>query len=172
MINDLNNEEWFDIPGYEGIYQVNMDGLVRNERKNKLVKQHTGNKGYQLVRLYNGCGESKQVLVHRIIASVFVENPNPKYTVVKHKDGDKKNNKISNLEWTTIGRNVAQAWGKGLNDCRGEKNGRAKIKETDVIEIRKLYAKGVTVRELMDMYPLSKNAMNSVVKRITWKHLD
>ena len=102
-------EEWKDIQGYEGLYQVSNKGRVRSlERdvmqpyregfrtkhlKEHLLTQQRSNDKYLRVKL-NG----KYVSVSHIVASAFVSNPNG-YTVVHHKDHNPNNNSVENLEW-------------------------------------------------------------------------
>lgn len=112
-------EEWRDIKGYEGMYQVSDAGLVRSldrEVNGKFLKgrilscysKHT----YPAVVLCNEKGK-KHVRVHRIVAETFLENP---YNLpeVNHIDGNKNNNHVDNLEWCTHRENAEHAWRTGL----------------------------------------------------------
>ena len=112
-------EEWRDIRGYEGLYQVSNTGLVRSldrEVNGKFLRgkvlssysKHT----YPVVALCNVNGK-KSVRVHRIVAETFLENP---YNLpeVNHIDGNKNNNHVENLEWCTHLENTNHAWATGL----------------------------------------------------------
>ena len=90
---------WRDVPGYEHIYEVSDSGEIRNWETWKVLKPRLCRKdGSYLVNLtYNGI--KKTFSVHRLVASVYVPNPEGK-KFVKHKDGDKSNNKADNLYWT------------------------------------------------------------------------
>lgn len=101
---------WKDIPGYENIYQVNNFGEVRsydkyvpckNGRKffskSRILKLGTHKRGYKTIMLHKD-GKVKLWLVHRLVALVFIPNPN-NYEQVNHKDEDKTNNRVDNLEW-------------------------------------------------------------------------
>ena len=102
-------EIWKDVVGYEGYYKVSNYGNVKRVGSFRGVNKAYLN-GYYLKPLDNGKGyyrikltinnKSRRVMLHRIIAEAFIPNPN-KYKVVNHKDLDKKNNDISNLEWCT-----------------------------------------------------------------------
>ena len=96
-------EEWRDIEGYEGLYQVSNLGRVKSLRNNhgqfreKILKPGKNKLGYLQVNLYKE-GKIKRCLVHRLVAETFIPNVN-NYTQVNHKDENKTNNCVSNLEW-------------------------------------------------------------------------
>lgn len=95
-------EEIFkDIEGYEGLYQVSNYGRVKSLHygKEKILRQQV-NFGYCCVYLRNQNKERKNCLVHRLVAQMFIENPN-NYKEVNHIDEDKTNNHVTNLEWCT-----------------------------------------------------------------------
>ena len=121
-------EIWKDIKGYGGLYQISNLGNVKkikNKKYNiskKEVEEKEINKyisigkhklGYKNVKLTDKNGIRKNLFLHRIIAEAFVENPN-NFNIINHKDGDKSNNNINNLEWTTQKDNVNHAWKNGL----------------------------------------------------------
>lgn len=106
-------EIWKPVKGYEGFYEVSDHGNVKSLRKNKILKQTVGVKnGYSYVGLYKE-GKDKRVLVHRIVATAFIDNPMQKRTV-NHKDGNKSNNCVENLEWATYSENHRHAFKNGL----------------------------------------------------------
>ena len=105
-------EEWKDIKGYEGLYQVSNKGNVRtlehtavNRRgvtyfvKGRQLKLHTYPNGYKDVMLQHK-GSSKRFLVHKLVAEAFIPNPN-NLPEINHKDETKDNNCADNLEWCT-----------------------------------------------------------------------
>lgn len=98
-------EIWKDIKGYEGLYQVSNLGRVRS--KTKLLHLNTNTYGYKHVTLSKG-NVKKTILVHRLVASSFIENPIG-LPQINHKDGDKSNNTVGNLEWVTQGENNRHA---------------------------------------------------------------
>lgn len=139
-------EIWKDIKGYEGLYQISNLGNVKkikNKKYNinkKEVEEKEINKyisigkhklGYKNVKLTDKNGIRKNLFLHRIIAEAFIENPN-NFNIINHKDGDKSNNDINNLEWTSQKDNVNHAWKNGL--CENVRkvcaiNGRKKSKK-------------------------------------------
>lgn len=120
----MKNEIWKDIVGYEGLYQVS--NLGRIKRLEKITKWHTKHtsysrldkekiltqeilkNGYPGIRLSKN-GIKKRIAAHRIIAKAFLPNPENK-PCINHKDGDRTNNNIENLEWCTYSENNIHEW--------------------------------------------------------------
>lgn len=102
-------EEWKNIIGYEGLYQVSSYGRVKSlgndkTRKEKLLKPKTNGRGYLLVCL-NKDGKQNFYFVHRLVTQAFIPNPD-NLPQVNHKDENKLNNCVSNLEWCTCKYNI------------------------------------------------------------------
>ena len=98
-------EIWKDILGYEGKYMVSNWGRVkslnyRNTGKEGIMKLNKNKDGYLQVQLHQD-GKAKMYLVHQLVATAFIENPEG-YTVVNHKDENPKNNNVDNLEWCSV----------------------------------------------------------------------
>lgn len=105
----MDNEIWRDIDGYIGLYQVSNYGRVKSLdnydicngykrfRKGKILKQTNHNQGYKSVNLYKD-KKAKTYTVHRLVAQEFLPNPN-NLPEVNHKDENKLNNCVENLEW-------------------------------------------------------------------------
>ena len=100
-------EIWRDIEGYEGLYQVSNLGRVRSlnyKRTGKVQNMKLGTypNGYKMVDLKKNKNR-KAHLVHRLVAKAFIPNPNPdQLCEVNHKDEDKTNNCVENLEWCDV----------------------------------------------------------------------
>ena len=102
---------WKTVKNYEK-YEVNINGDIRNKKTKKLLKPEICKKwGYLRVRLYFDKKKSKHELVHRIVANTFLDNPN-KLPEVNHKDENKTNNCVKNLEWCTSKYNSRYSKGK------------------------------------------------------------
>ena len=94
-----NEEVWKDIVGYEGLYQVSDKGRVRSLKfgKERILRSRRDGCGYLQVILCKN-GEMKTFRIHRIVAQAFILNPN-NLPEVNHKDENKINNSVENLEW-------------------------------------------------------------------------
>lgn len=98
-------ETWKDIPNYEGLYQVSNLGRIKsnyNYRKGNILTPRL-KKGYYTIGLRKD-GIRKWHLVHRLVASAFILNEND-YPQINHKDENKLNNRVDNLEWCTASYN-------------------------------------------------------------------
>lgn len=109
----MSSEEWRDVAGYEGLYQVSSMGrLKRLEKKTrtwngsktlkeKIIKPIVQRSGYAHVGLWDDCVQ-KQVRLHRLVAEAFCHNPDPGHKIhVNHINEDKLDNRACNLEWVT-----------------------------------------------------------------------
>lgn len=132
----MANEVWKDIPSYEGLYQVSNLGNVKSlnfhrENKECILKTHKNRCGYLEVRLYKK-GTSKVYSIHRLVMLAFVGESN---LTVNHKDENKENNRLCNLEYMTKKENVrySQAFKiMGVNIVTGEKIYFNSITETNI----------------------------------------
>lgn len=100
-----NKEVWKDIKGYEGLYQVSNQGRIWNVKTQRILKPINAGNGYYRVHLTAKNGKRKCELIHRLVALVFLPNPN-NYPVVNHKDENPANNALDNLEWCSQRYNV------------------------------------------------------------------
>lgn len=110
-------EIWKDIQDYEGLYQVSNYGRVKSLERDvetqrgvwhcyeKLLKWHDNGKGHMYTILSKD-SKVERKLIHRLVAEAFIPNPN-NYDVVHHKDHNKQNNHVSNLEWMSDAKHKA-----------------------------------------------------------------
>lgn len=102
------NEEWKDIQGYEGLYQVSNLGNVKSKRR--LLQPTITKRGYCRVGLSKE-GKMKYYLVHKLVAESFIGKRD---MPIDHIDCNKTNNRLENLEYVTTRENCIRAWEKGL----------------------------------------------------------
>lgn len=173
-------EKWKPVVGWEGKYQVSSFGRVvffsRNlpkTWKNITTTQHR--EGYIFVKFYkkeDGVNKSKTKYIHRLVAEAFIQNPENK-PYVNHKNCDKTDNRVENLEWCTAKENVAHAKiNNRLRYLRGEESYKSVLTEKQVREIRIEYANGgVFQNEIAKRYGVNKATIYYIVRRINWKHV-
>jgi len=142
-------ELWKDIKGFEGLYQISNTGKVKSlpkkcgtTYKGETIRKLSQTKdGYLKVRLI-GNGKDITTRIHRLVAIAFIPNPLNKDTV-NHIDGNKHNNNVENLEWSTRTEQLNHAYSLGLKKIdKGENNIQAKLTNAQVKEIKTLYKKG------------------------------
>ena len=160
-------EIWKDIIGYDQ-YQVSNYGRVKTTankatRKERILKPLIHPKGYFRVALWKD-NKSKFFFIHRLVAKYFISNPENKPTI-NHIDGDKSNNHIDNLEWTTYRENMNHAIENRISAC-GERNGRSKLNWTQIEEIRSSH---LTSDELAAIYSVHKSTINRIKRKEGWK---
>jgi hypothetical protein len=177
-------EDWKDIAGWEGLYAVSSNGRIKSY--NRLVTELNGktrtHKG-RLVTLkktgrYHGVslflhGVGQRYYAHRLVAEAFIPNPDGR-PEVNHKDGNKFNNCVLNLEWATRSENAKHAFAMGLMEPpparKGESQHSAKLTEHDVNQIRKTFKPGMG-RLLAQKYGVTPPSIYGVINGRTWQHV-
>jgi len=158
-------KDFVDIKGFEGMYQINMSGEImglrgRYGRAPAILKAKLGRNGYYSVSLCQKEGKRITVSIHRLLAIAFIPNPENK-PQVNHIDGDKLNNKLSNLEWVSHKENLVHASNMGL--LKGNRTHRI-LYQTDLILIREEYAiGGILQKELAKKWGISNAYMNMIL---------
>lgn len=150
---------------YKGKYLVFQNGVVFN-LCGKELKGMIDNSGYKEVNI-----KGKFERLHRIVATCFIENPN-NLPCVNHKDGNKLNNDISNLEWCTHSENTKHAYENGLEKkCLGEKHHAHKLTKENVMFIREHYKsrdKQYSAVKLGEMFGVTEYAIKDVIRGKSW----
>lgn len=116
-------EIWKDIPEYEGLYQASNLGRIRSIRRygtaGGILKGEIDDDGYIRIPLSKN-NIHRKFKAHRLVFMAFCPTGDPKLQI-NHKDGNKKNNKLENLEWCTASYNTIHSYINGLNKTRGIK---------------------------------------------------
>ena len=174
-------EVWKDVLGFETLYEVSSIGNVNRITKKIKIKNHfvTFN-GKKMIPMDNGKGylryklskndKSKRYMAHRLVAEAFIPNPENK-RCINHKDGNKANNNISNLEWNTHSENSIHALKTGLIvRHKGEKHSNSKLNNFQVKLIRrfkKIYPK-VTCAYISRKFNVSGSIIERIIKNETY----
>lgn len=163
--------DFVDIKGFEGIYEINKQGVIRSRYyKNKTLKYIVSTPGYYFVNLWKD-KQHKGYFIHRLLAEAFIPNPENK-AYVNHKDGNKMNNDLSNLEWSTPSENMQHAYDTGLNKGpRGEFSGHHKLTTEQVIFIKSNKGKypGVELAKKFGVLPKQIYAIQGGKR---WAHVE
>ena len=152
-------------------YFVSEDGNVfRNKKQLKPSKDTAGYLGVQISK--NGI--VKRFMIHRMVGECYLDNVN-NLPEINHEDGNKLNNRYSNLKWTTSSDNKKHAYNNGLMMApKGEKSKVSKLKNEDVIYIREKYKprdKQYNKEKLSTMFNVSQRTINDIISNKTWKHI-
>lgn len=174
-----HTEEWRDVVGYEGLYQVSSLGRVRRVERT-IRKFHRGKTPYDYhvhARIMTGSASSgyfrvmlgrKTFLVHQLVAEAFI-GPRPKGNFVCHVDGSKTNNHVGNLRYDTPAGNSADMEKHGTL-LLGTKNHLAKLTPDAVRYIRS--QRGIQSGErLGTMFGVTRQAIGFVQRRAVWRHI-
>lgn len=173
---------WKQIPGYENCYEASESGEIRSvdriipyPRDENYKSFLTGRlmsqcdcDGYLIVHLSNN-GVKKNHTVHRLIALTFIPNPENKRTI-NHINGIKTDNRVENLEWASYKENINHAIKTGLRDLKGEKNNKAVLSASDILNIR-LNKNGITKTEMAKLYGVKPACISKITLHRTWKHI-
>lgn len=174
-------EEWRPIPGFDG-YEVSdlgrvrsvdrevvqispWGGLIRRRIKGVLLKPGRHPDGHLIVNLSNRIAGTK--FVHKLVLLTFI-GPRPRGLQARHFDGNPANNRLDNLRYGTPKDNSEDAFRHGTR-IRGERQGRARLTEKDVRDIRASNLMGVT---LAKMYGVSPTQICNVRNGKAWSWLN
>lgn len=177
----MENIIWKPILGYEDLYEVSNKGdvrslpKIRNSKsgskalhKGRVIKKYVRNEYYS-VMLYKD-NKPKNHTIHRLVAVAFIPNPEGKKTV-NHKDANKSNNRVENLEWATWSENNLHAHVVGLHNQKGSNNNSAKLNERDIEEIFEFRHKGFLYKEIAEIYNVTPSTIGNIIRKKTWKHI-
>lgn len=158
---------WKEAYGFDN-YLCNEQGQIYSLISKKIMKTHNDKDGYQQLRMTIKKGKAVTVKAHRLIAQTFLPNPENK-PHINHKDGNKMNNAVSNLEWCTAKENNKHARKVGLlNDC-GINNSRAVCDQKMLDKIRQLISEGKTNTEIEKITGISNGVVSHIRRGTHYK---
>lgn len=167
-------EVWKPLPGYESIYEVSDHGRVRSvaridsqgrNLRGRVLKQHLNPQGYHMVCL-SKTGVRENGRVHVLVARAFLEGWFEGAQAL-HKDDVKANNHVSNLRWGTAKQNGEDRVANGRS-AQGSRNGRARLTEAQVEEIRQKLAFGAIRNHLRKEYGVSFQTIERIASGKNW----
>lgn len=177
-------EIWKSVVGYEGVYSVSNYGRLRrdnpskrNEAKGGILENKSTRNRYHMVRLFNSPYgmkiPPKEIAVHSLITRAFLGERIKGYQV-NHKDGNKKNNVLSNLEYVTRSDNFIHALEMGLMiPICGENHHKSKLSNKKVKYIRKqALNRNMSAVELANKFGVHKATIHRVIKKSFWKSIN
>ena len=175
-------EQWKEVSGYEGYYEVSNLGRVRTiERivQGKLapmrmkpiyLKCGLNSNGYPAVEFCKN-GKQKKYSVHRLVAEAFIPKIEGK-NLINHKNGIKTDNRVENLEWCTSQENIRHAFDSGLKvGVNGERHGQSKLTVTQVHELRSMIESGLSQRKIAKHFGITQAAVSLINKGKNWNHI-
>lgn len=116
-------------------YEINSEGIVRRISTKRIKKSFKRPDGYIGIQLYKTKNKIVNYQLHRLIAIGFIDNPENK-DIINHKDSNRENNSLNNLEWVTKEENDKHAYEFGNASNKGSKNGFSVLTEEQVLEIK------------------------------------
>jgi hypothetical protein len=153
-------------------YEIHPNGDVVSLKfgKMKLLKQHINVEGYHRIGITNDDGVRKFFGVHRLVGECFIPNP-LNLPEINHKDCNKSNNNVENLEWCNHQHNIRHSvFNKLYQMNKGIENHNAKMSESDVYYLLKI-GRTTKIRDLEKMFPVSRSTINKILNNKLWKHL-
>ena len=157
--------EFITIKNHER-YEISQNGVIRNKINKKIKSQYICSSGYYMVSFsYNN--KTKPQRVHRLLAMTFIPNKD-NLPFINHKDGNKLNNSIENLEWCTHSFNMKHAFKMGLINNTGQNNGMSKLNDIKAKEIKLLLLKGLSQQKIANIYGVSRSAVLKIKRNLTW----
>lgn len=154
------------------LYEVDTDGNVYSLKFNKerLMKQCYNMFGYKHVSIVDKNGKRKTIHVHRLIAQAFIPNLLNKREV-NHINGNKDDNSVKNLQWSTRLENMRHAHNNNLINIKGENHPTSKLTKNNVIEIYKLREAGMSNVAISKIFGVSNGLISVIVNGKVWKEV-
>jgi hypothetical protein len=189
------DEIWKEIPDFTG-YEASTHGRIKSfwrrvclgarngskfvvdSQPQRFLKPSVNRLGYLIVHPKKDRGKRHNIAVHKLVLNTFV-GPCPPGMEACHYDGKRANNNLTNLRWDTPTNNQADRKKHGTNiytgrppeTCFGERNNSAKLKESQVLEIRSLCAQGYSRKNVAKVFGVHLTSIDRIVRRENWIHI-
>lgn len=175
-------EVWKPIPGYEGFYEISSHGSVRSVDRNitykdgreyfykgKTLVPRVDRVGCKYVHLYIN-GKRRAFTIHRLVAIAFIENIE-NLSDVNHIDGNRLNNRVSNLEWCTHAENMQHAFRTGLINNTGVNHGNNIYTDDQILKVKEMLVLRRPHKEIEAETGVKKGTVEQISQGRQWRHL-
>lgn len=170
----IENAKKITYPGFtfKQDYMIDKEGHVYSPWRGwHQMFQHENRCGYQEIMLYTNQQGRKHFKIHRLVLNTFNSRENSEKYQVNHKDGNKKNNSLNNLEWCNKSQNISHAYKNNLMTNEGENNPSHKLTNNKVHEICKKLENHQTLQSIADQYGVTKGTIAHIKQRRSWIHI-
>jgi hypothetical protein len=165
-MTNIQEEIWVPVIGFSNYSVSNMGRVYSHKYKRILVLRKRPDFGFD-AQLRNRISR-KVFRIHRLVAIHFI--PNPKNLLeIDHKDNDRSNNAVSNLQWCTRSENIKWSYERGRDRKGGQYNKGAKFTNIQANQIREQYLNGTPVKKLKDKYHCGENTIWAIVNLTSYK---
>lgn len=176
-----NKEKWISINGFDGFYSISNKGRIKS--LDRTITDKIGRKYIVKGRIMRPCISFKQEYpmisfyknnkgethyIHRLMGQYFIPNPN-NYSQINHKNGNKKDFRLCNLEWVTRSENNNHAYSSGLKRS-GQNHPFSKLTNKKVLLIRRLKP-NMSYSKICKKFDICIGTAQRIVKRKAWKHI-
>ena len=173
-LKKLSDEEWREVPESHKLYWISNYGRVKSFKINKkdgLMMKYSVVKNFKFIQLkYDE--KINRFFIHKLVALAWIPRPSKKHTIVTHLDRNLKNNHVSNLQWLTVeeaGKRNGEYYKKIFTGrvLTGERH-HAKLKESDVIQLKKMLLRGTTQAKIAKMFCISEMQVTRIKRGENW----
>lgn len=187
-MENFENEEWRDVSGSNGKYEVSNMGRirstfpVRNSPSTTRFLKPIKSGNYLAAGLHLTPGKLTWIKVHRLVMITFCPIDNPKEMQVDHINFDTRDNRICNLRWVTPSENTRHSLNNGRwentiikpfrDRVTGENNVFTKLKDEDIGVIREMRRNGASLKEIAKIYGMKEQGLGNICYGKNWKHLN